>query len=135
MDPRLLFPPRSFTEELTTTLYVVLEDRRKNGVNNAVRPVASSETVPDMKKVPVHTAMVDVLIVAGSMISLKVINILDVAATPVAPDSGDVVSIVGGILSDGGSGMVVNVQTTSEPNLFLSLSFALWSMVTVYVRL
>jgi hypothetical protein len=102
-------PAKSLADALILAQNVVEGARLGAGVNVAVLPV--SETVP----VTPPTVKLDVSIVARSMASENVAEMVPFGATFVAPLAGVVEMTRGGIVSSAGGGVVSSVSTGSVP--------------------
>lgn len=95
----IAFPERSLIPVVIVTVYKVLSERFAEGIKLAIRPEYASVPETGVCPGPVTLNMAPV-IVAGSMISLKVAAIFLLIATPVMPLDGSVEVTVGAVASE-----------------------------------
>jgi hypothetical protein len=96
------FPDASVTPVLTVTTYVCASPNSPAaGRNVAVRLEALYDTDPDNAAAPTVTLIVEPLMVAAFIGSLKRIVTGEVTSTFIAPPTGDVETTVGAVTSTG----------------------------------
>src|SRR5207253_1814863 len=121
-------PARSLAPVVTVAVYAVRGARLPAGVKVAVTP--ASATVPATVAAPCFKVKLAVLIVKGSIASLKMAAILPLMATPVAALAGTAALTVGRVVS--GVAPVVKLQTKFAASALPARSLA--PVVTVAVN-